>query len=119
MYKYKRKGYLILENIISLSLIGIMTSLVVSIFSTSVFNLKKSYDINKMINLAKNEMYSIEYEIQNYEEKNLKSDSKNIEGYTIKSEIIKERNYRNCYRVSICVTCSQKELTIDSYVVRI
>ncbi|MDO7204676.1 type II secretion system protein [Paraclostridium bifermentans] len=35
-YKHKRNGYLILENIVSLSLIGIMASLVVNIFSTSV-----------------------------------------------------------------------------------
>lgn len=119
MYKHKKKGYLILENIVSLSLIGIMASLVVSIFSTSVFNLKKSYNTNKMINLAKKEMCNIEYEIQNNKEENLlKRTSKNIEGCSIRSEIIKERNYFNCYRVSVCIICYEKEIEMNSYVVR-
>lgn len=118
-YKYKRNGYLILENIVSLSLIGIMASLVVSIFSTSVFNLEKSYNTSKMINLAKKEMCSIEDVIQNNKEENLfKRTSKNIEGYNVKSEVIKERDYFNCYRVSVCVSCEEKEMIIDSYVVR-
>ncbi len=118
-YKHKRNGYLILENIVSLSLIGIMASLVVSIFSTSVFNLGKSYNTSKMINLAKKEMCSIEDVIQNNKEENLfKRTSKNIEGYNVKSEVIKERDYFNCYRVSVCVSCEEKEMIIDSYVVR-
>lgn len=118
-YKHKRKGYLILENIVALSLIGIMASLVVSIFSTSVFNLKKSYDTTQMINLAKKEMCSIEYEIQKNKEENIfKRTSKNIEGYTVKSEVIKERNYFNCYRISICVSCCERKMVVDSYVVR-
>lgn len=118
-YKHKRNGYLILENIVSLSLIGIMASLVVSIFSTSVFNLGKSYNTSKMINLAKKEMCSIEDVIQNNKEENLfKRTSKNIEGYTVKSEVIKERDNFNCYRVSVCVSCEEKEMMIDSYVVR-
>ncbi|WP_195335710.1 type II secretion system protein [Paraclostridium bifermentans] len=118
-YKHKRNGYLILENIVSLSLIGIMASLVVSIFSTSVFNLEKSYNTSKMINLAKKEMCSIEDVIQNNKEENLfKRTSKNIEGYTVKSEVIKERDNFNCYRVSVCVSCEEKEMMIDSYVVR-
>lgn len=118
-YKHKRNGYLILENIVSLSLIGIMASLVVSIFSTSVFNLEKSYNTSEMINLAKKEMCSIEDVIQNNKEENLfKRTSKNIEGYNVKSEVIKERDYFNCYRVSVCVSCEEKEMIIDSYVVR-
>lgn len=118
-YKHKRNGYLILENIVSLSLIGIMASLVVSIFSTSVFNLEKSYNTSKMINLAKKEMCSIEDVIQNNKEENLfKRTSKNIEGYNVKSEVIKERDNFNCYRVSVCVSCEEKEMMIDSYVVR-
>lgn len=118
-YKHKRNGYLILENIVSLSLIGIMASLVVSIFSTSVFNLEKSYNTSKMINLAKKEMCSIEDVIQNNKEENLfKRTSKNIEGYNVKSEVIKERDYFNCYRVSVCVSCEDKKMMIDSYVVR-
>ncbi|MFR3499084.1 MAG: hypothetical protein ACLTT7_08715 [Paraclostridium bifermentans] len=118
-YKHKRNGYLILENIVSLSLIGIMASLVVSIFSTSVFNLEKSYNASKMINLAKKEMCSIEDVIQNNKEENLfKRTSKNIEGYTVKSEVIKERDCFNCYRVSVCVSCEEEEMMIDSYVVR-
>ncbi|MGL5651915.1 MAG: hypothetical protein ACRDDE_09165 [Paraclostridium sp.] len=118
-YKHKRNGYLILENIVALSLIGIMASLVVSIFSTSVFNLKKSYDTTQMINLAKKEMGNIEYEIQNNKEENLfKRTSKNIEGCTVKSEVIKERDYFNCYRVSVYVSCCEREIIIGSYVVR-
>ena len=118
-YKHKRNGYLILENIVSLSLIGIMASLVVSMFSTSVFNLEKSYNTSEMINLAKKEMCSIEYGIQNNKEENLfKRTSKNIEGYTVKSEVIKERDYFNCYRVSVCVSSEDKKMMIDSYVVR-
>lgn len=119
MYK-KLKGYLFLENIIALSLIGIMASLVVSVFSTSVFNLKKSYKIDQMLNLAKREMCFIEYKIQNNNEENLsKIDDKNINGLNIKSSITKEKDLFNCYKVYINVSDNENKISIYNYVVRL
>lgn len=121
MYKFKnkKKGYFILENIVALSLIGIISSLVVSVFSTSVFNLKKTQQTNQMINLAKNEMSNIEYKMQNKNEEDVwRNDSKTIDEYFINSKIIKNQDYYECYKVSVSVKCYEKEIIIDSYVVR-
>lgn len=121
MYKLKnkKKGYFILENIVALSLIGIISSLVVSVFSTSVFNLKKTQQTNQMINLAKNEMSNIEYKMQNKNEEDVwRNDSKTIDEYFINSKIIKNQDYYECYKVSVSVKCYEKEIIIDSYVVR-
>ncbi|WP_250673070.1 type II secretion system protein [Paraclostridium ghonii] len=117
--KNKKKGYFILENIVALSLIGIISSLVVSVFSTSVFNLKKNQQTNQMINLAKNEMSNIEYKMQNNNEENLyENASKTIDEYSINSKIIKNQDYYECYKVSVSVKYYEKEIIIDSYVVR-
>jgi type II secretory pathway pseudopilin PulG len=116
--KKKKKGYFILENIVALSLIGVISSLVVCVFSTSVFNLNKSKQTGQMINLAKNEMCNIEYQMKNNNENLCENTSKSIDRYSINSKIIKVPDYYECYKVLVSVKCNKKEIIIKSYVVR-
>lgn len=116
----KRKGYVILENIIALSLIIIMTSLVGTVFSTSVLNLKNTYKKDKMINLANKEMAIIEYEIKHSNDEDIiKSSEKNIDGFNIKSCITKKYDYYNCYKISVRIKNNKKQIELNNYVVKI
>lgn len=117
--KKKKNGYFILENIVALSLIGVISSLVVCVFSTSVFNLNKSKQTSQMINLAKNEMCNIEYKMKNNNNENLcENTNKFIDEYSINSKIIKVPDYYECYEALVRVKCNKKEIIIKSYVVR-
>lgn len=117
--KYKREGFTILENIISLSIIGLISSLVVSVFSTSVFYLEKSYKSNEMINIGKNKLYETEYRIENSEEevKCINYDE-NINGYNVNCNIKENDKYYNCYDIKVLVNHGDKKIELNSYVVR-
>lgn len=108
-----------LENIISLSLIGLASSLVVCVFSTSVFCLDKSYKTVDMLNIAKQELCNIQYLVDNYNEE-LKEETieKNIKNFFIKSKISKKEGYLNCYSVDIRVNYKDKKIKLESYVVK-
>lgn len=108
-----------LENIISLSLIGIVSSLVVCVFSTSIFCLDKSYKTVDMLNLANQELRNIQYFVDNSEaELKEETSEKNIKGFSIQSNIAKKDGYLNCYSVDIKVKYKDKEIKLDSYVVK-
>lgn len=115
--KVKRNGFLILENVISLSLIGLISSLVVSVLSTSIFCISRSYKSTEMLNIAKKEMCDIVYSIDNtdVEEEHSK---KMIKDYEIDYKIEKSDKYYNCYKVDIAVRHKDKEVKLNSYVVK-
>lgn len=115
--KVKRNGFLILENVIALSLIGLISSLVVCVFSTSIFCINKSYRSTDMLNIAKKEMCAIEYSIDNtdVEEEYV---TKTIKDYGIDYKIKKSDKYYNCYKVDVTVRHKDKEIKLNSYVVK-
>ncbi len=118
--KYKRQGFTILENIISLSIIGLISSLVVSVFSTSVFYLEKSYESNEMINIGKNKLYETEYLIENSaEEVKSKNYYEKISGYSVNCNIKENDKYYKCYDIKVLVNHGDKKIELNSYVVRI
>ena len=115
--KKKRNGFLILENIISLSLIGLISSLVVCVFSTSIFCLKKSYNTTHMLNIAKKEMNNVEYAIDNIDIED-EYYSREEKEYSIGCKIFKEDEYYNCYKIDITVTSKDEKVKLNSYVVK-
>lgn len=118
--KHKRQGFTILENIISLSIIGLISSLVVSIFSTSVFYLEKSYEVNEMINIGKDKLYETEYWIENsVEEVNYRNYDEKISDYNVNCNIKENDKYYNCYDIKVLVKRGDKKIELNSYVVRI
>jgi hypothetical protein len=108
-----------LENVISLSLIGLISSLVVCVFSTSIFCLKKSYNTTHMLNIAKKEMNNIEYAIDNFDVDILDEYySREEKEYSIDCKIIRKDEYYNCYKIDITVANKGEKVKLNSYVVK-
>ena len=117
--KNKKKGFLILENIISLSLIAIISSLVVSVFSTSIFCLSKSNKKVEMANLANKEICKLQQMLDDNElgtENILKN--KTLNEFDIKYSINKIEDFLDCYKISIIVKNENERRNLNSYVVK-
>lgn len=115
MHRHKN-GFIILENLIALSIIALISSLVVSIFSTSIFCINKFKSKQQMINIAKSEINKIEN--YNLDEENLYYENKIIDGYEVERKLTKVIHYYNCYKVSVLVRKEKDEITIESYMVK-
>ena len=112
--KEKNELLIILENLIALSIVALISSLVVSIFSTSIFYLNKFKTKQQMINIAKSQINNItEYNIDE-----LYDESKIVDGYEVRSKFIKLIDYYNCYKVIILVKSKEDEIKIESYMVK-
>lgn len=117
--KNKKKGFLILENIISLSLIAIISSLVVSVFSTSIFCLSKSNQKVKMANLANEEICKLKQMLDDDElgkENILKN--KTLNKFDIQYSINKIEDFIDCYKISVIVKNENERINLNSYVVK-
>ena len=109
-----KNGFIILENLIALSIVALISSLVVSIFSTSIFCLNKFKTKQQMINIAKSQINNItEYNIDE-----LYDESKIVDGYEVISKFTKLIDYYNCYKVIILVKSKEDEIKIESYMVK-
>lgn len=116
----KRNGFIILENIISLSIVALISSLVVIVFSTSIFCIEKSKNKLAMLNIAKSEINKLYNDMSN--KKNLYNtsdfNSKEVDGFIVESNITSILDYYNCYKLSILVKSEDDEIKIESYMVR-
>ncbi|GAA0105528.1 hypothetical protein UT300013_21520 [Paraclostridium sordellii] len=117
--KNKKKGFLILENIISLSLIAIISSLVVSIFSTSIFCLSKSNQKVKMANLANEEICKLQQMLDDDElDKENILKNKTLNKFDIQYSINKIEDFIDCYKISVIVKNENERINLNSYVVK-
>ena len=110
--KNKKKGFLILENIISLSLIAIISSLVVSCLS-------KSNKKVEMANLANKEICKLQQMLDDNElgtENILKN--KTLNEFDIKYSINKIEDFLDCYKISVIVKNENARINLNSYVVK-
>ena len=116
----KRNGFLILENIKSLSIVSLISSLVVIVFSTSISCIEKSKNKLAMLNIAKSEIDKLHKDMSN--KKNLYNtsdfNSKEIDGFIVESNIASTIDYYNCYKLSILVKSEDDEIKIESYMVK-
>ncbi|MGL4796773.1 MAG: hypothetical protein ACRC1Y_01980 [Paraclostridium sp.] len=116
----KRNGFLIIENLIALCIVALISSLVVSIFSTSIFCINKFKTKQQMINIAKSEINKINKD-DSYIDKlysNLNEENKVIDGYTVESGVDSMIDYYNCYKIKVLVKSEIDEIKIESYMVR-
>lgn len=112
----KENGFIIIENLISMSIIALISSLVVSIFSTSIFCLNKFKTKQQMINIAKSEMHKLyKYDMDKNKYDNI---IKQIGGYEVQVKINLLTGYDDCYKFIVFVQSENDKVHLESYMVR-
>lgn len=107
-----KNGFIIIENVISMSIMVLISSLVVSIFSTSIFCVNKFKIKQQMINIAKSEMNKF----RSYEKH--ENTYKEIDGYKVDQKVTSLMDYYNCYKFSILVESENDKVQLESYMVK-
>ncbi|MGL5715570.1 MAG: type II secretion system protein [Paraclostridium sp.] len=114
----KRSGFFILENIIALSILGLTSSIVISVFSTSIISIKNSKNKIEMLNIAKTEIDSLKHGIHENKEQILNNNIKEQEIYEIETDIYQKEDYYNCYKITVRVKTKKEEIKLESYMVK-
>lgn len=110
----KRNGFMLLESIISMAIIGIISFTMLSIMINSYRYTKLSEDEINMTSIAEEYIEKIKSSslenIINYKEKNFYN-----KGYNIDTDVINIDNLKNCIKISVKVEKNNKEILIESY----
>jgi type II secretory pathway pseudopilin PulG len=112
--KLRKKGFMLLESVISMAIIGIISFTMLSSMINSYRYTRLGEDKIHMTSIAgeyieKIKNSSIE-NIMNYKEKNF-----TVNGYNINTDIINLDNLNNCIKIKVKVTKDKSQILVESY----
>lgn len=118
--KNKKNGFTYIECIISLSIILIATSLICNVLYESYNTANKNMEYRLIVNQGKSILEDKKQEILNNDYKEeVNNYSKDIrEGYTVYTNVEKNEDYYQCYKINVKVKSKTKDIEFISYVTK-
>lgn len=114
--KINNKGFILIESIISLSIISLATYIISAVLYNSSNIVSKNSEKIAMLNIAKSSLENLKYDIKNNKINNLNNIIENKYGYDVIKNIEKEEKYYQCYKVNIEVKNDIESINLISYV---
>ena len=114
--KINNKGFILIESIISLSIISLSTYIISSILYNSFKIVSNNSQKIQMLNIAKSSLENLKYNIKYDKINNYDTKVENKYGYDIIKNIEKEEKYYQCYKVNIEIKNNNESINLTSYV---
>lgn len=111
----KREGFILVESIISIPIIGISMYIIATTLQNSNGLVSCSNKKFEMLEIARKNIEYTKLHIENDEGIVYENNEK---GYKIKTTIEEEKDYYNCYKIEVMVQSDYDSINLMSYVTK-